>query len=286
MVETLEYVSKYSVLAFVVTCMVGAGLGLGVREVFAPLSRGRLVLFALAANFAFAPICAYALTSWIPIDRSYATGLLLLGGAAGAPFLPKLAVLADGDVAFSVGLMLLLTSGSVVFLPLALPAMIPGLKADTWAILKPLLLTMLLPLAAGMAVRSRSRPWADRLVGPVTRVSNLAMLLAVVLLIGMNFGSLLGTFGTGAAAVGAGFVALCLAAGYAAGGPTTATRSVLGLGTGQRNIAAALILATENYPDDPGVVVMLLVTTFAGVAVLLVAARRFARSAEPTRTAP
>ena len=39
----------------------------------------------------------------------------------------------------------------------------------------------------------------------------------------------------------------------ALGGPAPGTRSVLGLGTGQRNVAAALVIATQNF-TDPGVV--------------------------------
>ena len=50
---------------------------------------------------------------------------------------------------------------------------------------------------------------------------------------------------------------------------------------GQRNVAAALLIATQNFPTEPGVVVMLLVSTIAGLVVLLVAARRFARGADP-----
>src|SRR5437868_11484812 len=181
--------------------MVAAGLGLGVRDVAASLRRGRLVLLAVVANFVIAPAAAYALTQLIPLDRPNAVGLLLLGGAAGAPFLPKLAEAAKGDVAFSVGLMLLLTVGSVAFLPLALPLLIPGLSADPWPLLRPLLFTMLLPLAAGMAVRGRSERWASRLQPVFRAVSNVSVILAIVLLIGLNFHAMLGTFGSGAVAV-------------------------------------------------------------------------------------
>jgi BASS family bile acid:Na+ symporter len=256
--------------------MAAAGLGLGVREIVAPLRRGRLVVLAVVANFVIAPAIAFALTRVFPLDRPYANGLLLLGGAAGAPFLPKLAGLAKGDLAFSIGLMLLLTVGSVIFMPVVLPFLIPGLSADPWPILRPLLLTMLLPLAAGLAVRSRSERWSLRLRPVFGAVSNVSMILAVVLLAGLNFGAMLGTFGSGAVAVAVVFVSLSLAAGYALGGPAPGTRSVLGLGTGQRNVAAALVVATQNF-TDPGVVVMLLVSTFAGLVVLLFAARRFSR---------
>jgi len=276
--ESLEVVSKLAVLVFVVTCMVTAGLGLSLRDVVAPLRRARLVLFAVVANFVVAPGLAYALTELVPLDRSHAIGLLLLGGAAGAPFLPKLAELAKGDIAFSVGLMLLLMVGSVIFMPLVLPLMIPGLSADPWPLLRPLLFTMLLPLVGGMIVKNRSEKWAAKLRPVLGKVSNLSMLLAVALLIGLNFSALIGTFGTGAVGVGVLFVSLSLAVGCALGGPAPTTRSVLGVGTGQRNVAAALVIATQNF-TEPGVVVMLLVTTLAGVVVLLLVARWFARAA-------
>jgi BASS family bile acid:Na+ symporter len=279
--EFLESVSQIVVLVFVVSCMAAAGLGLSVRAVVAPLRRVRLVFLALVANFIIAPALAYALTELIPLHRPYAIGLLLLGGAAGAPFLPKLAELAKGDIAFSVGLMLILMVGSVVFMPLVLPLMIPGLTPEPWPLLQPLLATMLLPLAAGIVVKSCAEPWAMKLRPVFGTVSNISMLLVLLLLIGLNFRSMLGTFGSGAAAVGVVFVALSLAAGYALGGPAIGTRSVLGLGTGQRNVAAALLIATQNYADEPGVVVMLLVSTLAGLIPILWAARWFARWSSP-----
>ena len=283
MAEFLEIVSRLAVLVFVVTCMVTAGLGLTARAVVAPLRRVRVVLLAVAANFVLAPVLAFALTATIPLERPHAIGLLLLGGAAGAPFLPKLAELARGDVAFSVGLMLLLMVGSVVFMPIVLPLMIPGLAADPWPILRPLLLTMLVPLGVGMFVRSRSERWSSRLQGPFRLISNVSMILALLLLIGLNFRAMLGTFGSGAAAVAVVFVALSILVGYGLGGPSLQARSVLGLGTGQRNIAAALVLATQNFPEEPGVVVMLLVSTLAGLVVILLAARRFANIASIAR---
>ena len=276
MTEFFESVSKLAVLVFVVTSMASAGLGLGLRDVIAPLRRIRLVLLALLANFVFAPAIALALTQAVPLDRHFAIGLLLLGGAAGAPFLPKLAEIARGDIAFSIGLMLILMVGSVVFMPIVLPLMIPGLAPDPWPLLQPLLFTMLLPLAAGMAVRSRSGRWAVKLQPAFARVANVSLILSVVLLIGLNLRSMLEVFGTGAAAVAVLFVSLTLGVGYLLGGPARSTRSVLGLGTGQRNIAAALLIATQNFSQAPGVVVMLLVSTFAGLVPLLGAARWFA----------
>ncbi|VTR97131.1 bile acid:sodium symporter : Bile acid:sodium symporter, BASS family OS=gamma proteobacterium Hiromi1 GN=TBH_C2172 PE=4 SV=1: SBF [Gemmata massiliana] len=279
MVEFLEGVLKVAVLVFVVTCMAAAGLGLSAQALVAPFRRPRLVIAAVIANFVVAPALAYGLTELVKLDRPHAIGLLLLAGAAGAPFLPKLAELAKGDLAFSIGLVLLFTAGSAVFMPFVLPLLMPELSAEPWPLLQPLLFTMLLPLAVGMVVKNRSEQWSARLRTVLTRVSNISMVLTVVLLVGLNFRAILGTFGSGAVAVAVVFVALATAAGFALGGPTAGTRSVLALGTGQRNVAAALLVATQNFPDEPGVVVMLLVSTLAGLVVLLPAGRWFARRA-------
>ena len=57
-------------------------------------------------------------------------GLLLLGTAAGAPFLPKLAQIAKGNLAFGVGLMVLLMVVTVGYLPLVLPVLLPGVSVN------------------------------------------------------------------------------------------------------------------------------------------------------------
>lgn len=244
------------------------------------------MILALLANFLIAPALAYLLTVLVPLDRPHAIGLLLLGGAAGAPFLPKLAELAGGDVPFSVGLMLLLMVGSVSFLPLVLPFIIPGLAVDPWRFMRPLVLTMLRPLVAGMAVRNQSERWSTLLRPVLAAVSNISMIAAVLLLIGLNFQAMLGTLGSGAAAVAVVFVALSIAVGNLLSGPDPATRSVLGVGTGQRNIAAALLIATQSFASEPASWSCYSVSTFAGLAVLVLAARRFARRVTVHRATP
>ena len=51
----------------------------------------RLVLLALLANFVLMPLGALALAKVLWLDNPFAVGLLVLGCAASAPFLPKLA---------------------------------------------------------------------------------------------------------------------------------------------------------------------------------------------------
>ncbi len=56
------------------------------------------------------------------------------------------------------------------------------------------------------------------------------------------------------------------------------TRRVLALGTGQRNIAAALIVGGQSF-DDPKVVVMVVVVAIVGLLILMPVSRLVAKRA-------
>jgi len=124
--SALQTLQKLFTLAFVVTSMMSMGLSLTVSQILQPLRNIRLVTLALAANFVVVPAVAFALSRIIPLDQDVQIGLLLMGTAAGAPFLPKLTQIAKADVAFAVGLMTLLLLVTIVYLPIVLPLLLPG----------------------------------------------------------------------------------------------------------------------------------------------------------------
>src|SRR6202035_2317155 len=100
------------------------------------------------------------------------------------------------------------------------------------------------------------------------RASNISLFLLVLLITAANIDKVLQVFGTRGILAGVVFVALGLAVGWSVGGPRNDTRWVLGLGTGQRNIAAALVVGTESF-SDPRVVVMVIVVAIIGLIVLM-----------------
>ena len=107
----MEFLSKLvpiAMLAFVVSSMLAVGLSLTIGQIVAPLRNIKLVSLALLANFVLMPLAALAIASALNLDEPLGIALILLGTAAGAPFLPKLAGLARGNLAFAVGLMVLL----------------------------------------------------------------------------------------------------------------------------------------------------------------------------------
>ena len=185
-VTALESAAKFAIFIFVVTSMLGVGLGLSLYQILAPFRSTQLILSALAANFVVVPMLAYVITRLIPLDPPLAVGILLLGTGAGAPFLPKLAEFARGNLAFAVGLMVLLMTATIVYMPIVLPLLIPGAHIGPWPIAKPLVTVMLIPLTLGLLVKARKQSFASRLEPFLRRASTVALLLAIALVLGAN----------------------------------------------------------------------------------------------------
>jgi BASS family bile acid:Na+ symporter len=110
-------------------------------------------------------------------------------------------------------------------------------------------------------------------------VANVSGVVVLVLIVVLNLRSVLRLFGTGAIFAGLIFVVLSVFAGWLFGGPDRGIRDALGLGTGLRNVAVALLIGAKSF-NDPRVNVMVVVTALVGLFVLLPAARVFGRRAQ------
>src|SRR5277367_687316 len=195
----MEFLSKIvplTMLVFVVSSMLAVGLSLTVGEILAPLRNIRLVSIALLLNFFLMPLAAFVIARMLRLDQPLAVALLLLGTAAGAPFLPKLAAVAKGSLAFAVGLMVLLMVLTVGYMPLVLPLLLEGVSVDPAKIARSLVLLMLLPLGVGLSVKARFGHVADRSSTPLNRISSLSLVLLIALLLVTNIRNVISLFGT------------------------------------------------------------------------------------------
>jgi bile acid:Na+ symporter, BASS family len=269
--ELLSKVVPIAMLAFVVSSMLAVGLSLTIRQIVAPLRNGRLVLLALLANFVLMPLGALAIARILRLDQPLGIALLLLGAAAGAPFLPKLAGIAKGNLAFAVGLMVLLMVLTVAYMPLVLPLLLKGVSVDPMKIARSLVLLMLLPLGAGLAVNARFGNIAARMRAPLNRISTLSLALLVVLLLVTNIQNVISLFGTRGILASILFLLAGAGIGWLLGGPGLETKGVLALATAQRNIAAALVVGGKDF--DPKVLVMIVVVAVVGLLILMPLAR-------------
>jgi BASS family bile acid:Na+ symporter len=267
MSDTLEVLASLSGLVFVISSMLSMGLSLTMKQIVYPLKNARLVILALIVNFMLVPIVAYLISALFSLDEPLRIGLILLSTAAGAPFLPKLAEVAKGNTAFSVGLMVLLMVVTIIYLPLVLPLLLGNVDVNPWDIAQSLIFLMLIPLAVGLFIKARYDDTAVKLQPTFGQASNIAILVLLVLGVVLNFNQMIALVGSLGILAGIIFIVLALAAGYLIGGSDPGIKSVMGLGTAQRNIAAALVVAVQNFNND--VVTYLIVFSVLGLIILM-----------------
>jgi len=268
LMDLLDKVATTALLGFVVSSMMAMGVSFTVRQILDALRDVRLVLLALLANFVAMPLVALALDKMLRLDEPLGVGLLLLGAAAGAPFLPKLTELAKGNLPSAVGIMVLLSVGTAGYLPLVLPLLLPGVTVSSAKIAGWLFVLTLLPLAGGLALQTLYGEIAARVKPVLDWVSNVSLVPIVLLLAAANIEKILHIFGTRAILAGLLLIALGFGMGWMLGGPGIDTRRALALGTGQRNTAAALVVASESF-SDPSVVIMVIAVTIVGLLTLM-----------------
>jgi BASS family bile acid:Na+ symporter len=271
MTEILATLAQLSVLVFVIGSMASMGLSLKISQIVAPLKNVKLVIAALVANFVLVPLVAFLITKIIPLDEPVQIGLILLSAAAGAPFLPKLAEAAKGSTAFSVGLMVLLMVVTIIYLPLVLPLLLGGgVEVNPWDIAQSLIVMMLIPLGIGLFVNARYEETAARVKPTFGQASNIALLVLTVLGLVLNFRSMIDLVGSLGILAGILFVVISVVLGFLLGmlgSPEGGIRSVMGLGTAQRNISAALVVAAQNF--DSNVVTYVMVVAVLSLVVLM-----------------
>jgi BASS family bile acid:Na+ symporter len=278
--EILSKVIPIAMLAFVLSSMLSMGLSLTVAQILAPLRNYRLIVFALLANFVLMPFAAFGIAKLLQLDQPLGIALMLLGTASGAPFLPLLARISKGSLAFSVGLMVLLMVVTVGYMPLVLPLMLEGVSVDPLKIGRSLVFLMMLPLAIGLLVRARLSGLAAKTQPSLSRLSIVSLGLLIALLLITNLQNVLNLYGTRGVLASILFIAAGSGMGWMLGGPQSDTRGVMALGTAQRNIAAALVVGGQNF-RDPKVIVMVVVVAIVGLLLLMPLARYLAKFSKP-----
>lgn len=237
-------------------CLFGLLLAVGLRlktdQLVVALRECRLT-WILVANFVGMPLGVVLLIRLVQLPAELAAGMILLGAAPFAPVVPVFARMARADLALAAALTSLVPLLSAFLTPLACASAfwmvsIPGtLKFSVVHILIILAATVTAPLALGVAIHHLAPGLRSRILRPVEVVSEATGALSLIVVTAAEYGSILET----------GWVALVvmliaseagLGLGYVLGGAETARRRVVALGTSNRNIALALLLAVESFP--------------------------------------
>jgi BASS family bile acid:Na+ symporter len=232
-----------------------AGLRLTWAEIRDSL-RHNHVAWVLPLNFILVPAMALGLTRLFQLPTPIAAGMALLAAAPFAPVVPVFARMARADLALAAALTGLFPLLSAFLTPIVCELMLrpllatASLKFNIGSILVVLGSTITLPLAAGVVIRHCWPRIGHRLLRPCEVLSEAAGSISLIFVTVVEFKIILQTGGKALCAMVL-LSELSFFAGYILSGPSRAARFVIGIGTANRNIALALLVAVASFPGTP-----------------------------------
>jgi len=235
--------------------LLSAGLRLTWAEILESLQRNRLG-WVLPVNFILVPAMVLGAVRLFHIPTNLAAGMVILAAAPFAPVVPVFTRMARADLALASALTGLFPFLAAFLTPvicqLSLKPLLgaSALKFSFGSILIVLVSTITLPLALGVVFRHCWPLLGRCLLKPVEIISEAAGSISLIFVTVVEFQTIRQTGGKAL------FVMVLLSelsffAGYLLSGPTRAARFVIGVGTANRNIALALLVAVESFPGTP-----------------------------------
>ena len=233
--------------------LLGVGLRLTGAQVRDALGRSHLG-WILPLNFIGVPLVTLGLIRSFQIPTEAAIGMMLLAASPFAPVVPVFARMARADLALAAGLTGLFPFASALLTPLvcglSLRA-IPGaedIRFELLTILGVLLATITLPMAAGIAIRHWWTRFAVRVLRPVEVISEATGAVSLAFVTIVEFNTILQTGWMPLLAMVLGSE-IALVLGWFSSGPTKGIRRVIALGTSNRNIALAILIAVGSFAE-------------------------------------
>jgi BASS family bile acid:Na+ symporter len=270
-VMDLETLIMFVIRASIFLMVFSLGLSASVQEALYLVRRpGLLVRSLLAMNVAM-PIVAAVLATAFTFRRSVEIALIALAVSPVPPILPKKEFKAGGRAPYVIGLLVTAAALAIVFVPGALnllgrlfgrPLDVPLRVVASLA-----LITVLVPLAIGMAVRRVAPALAERMAGRVGAAAAALLVLAALPVLVGSWRAIVSLIGNGTIVAFAAFVVVGIAVGHLLGGPDPDNRSVLALATSTRHPGIAMAVAHVTFPGEK--LVLPAIALYLVVAIIL-----------------
>lgn len=264
------------ILALQVSVLVtvfGFGLKTTTRDLSYLIQRPGLLVRSLVSVFVVMPVVAVLLALLFDFGPMVETALIALAISPVPPLLPQKESKAGGDENYALGLLAILAVVAIAVIPLEILILqgIAGrpLEMASGAVIRVLLISTLLPLAAGMAMRSFMPALVARIEKPIAMIAKVLLALAVLVLLAAAAPAILALLdNSGTVIAMVVFLVIGLAVGHVLGRPDRNHSVVLALSTACRHPAIALLIAAANFPEERfGAVILLYVLLGALVAV-------------------
>ena len=230
------------------------GLKAGVHDATYMFRRpGKLAKALLAMNILM-PLFAVAFVLAFHLKHAVEVALVALAVSPVPPILPRKLRKAGATESDTIGLLVAVGILAIVFVPAAMEILervfhVP-LRMTFASVAALVFITIILPLALGIAVHTLAPVAADRLVNPIAKIASIALLLSAVVILFSGAPAIWELTGNGTLVAIAAFVLVGLLIGHFVGGPKPENRTGLALATASRHPGIAIALVVANFPEE------------------------------------
>ncbi len=276
--EILPVIFKIAIVIFLAASLMDMGLRLNLKDALLGLRNRRFVFYVVVWGFVLCPALAYLIVKVIPMETPYANGIIIQGLTPCAPFVAVLVDRVKGDLGLTAALMLVCITLTVIIMPLALPFMVTGMAVTSWQILKPILVTIALPLVIGMLIRGKSVAAADRIQPYAKKTVGITMIALVILFFVIYGEEMIGSIGSYTSLSLVIFCAILSTVPYWLGfGLQHKEKIVLSIGITTRNIGAAAVPCVAIAGVDQRVTAVIILSFFIMTVFALLTGKWFGR---------
>ncbi len=268
------------VMVFTISNLLSMGLQVNLGKMFRIVANPKFLGLTFGLGWVVGPAIAFLITMLLPLDNGYIIVLFIGSLAPCAPFLPPLLPKAHGDVDFAGAFIPVAAIGTSLLMPLIAPMLVKGIEMSVISLLKPLFITILLPLLIGALIKTFASNVADKIFNPVKRLAGLTTLLTIIFCLMLYYKPMWATAGSMATlSLTIFMVLMALISFYSGFGLNRGERIVMSLGMGTRNIAAVLIGVLTIATVTPNMVAMVVIWTLWSFILSIIIAPLMGRKA-------
>jgi BASS family bile acid:Na+ symporter len=206
------------IVVMLLTLVASLGMTFSVKQILEPLKRTWLLIATIVVNAGLAPLIAIGVCHVLPVSGEARVGLEVATIAAAGPVGLKACELAKrADLAMAVSFTIVLQLINIIVAPLWAKAVVTGATVNLLSIVGDLLLLVLAPLVVGLVLRGRYPEHRDGWKAGLEKTSNIALYIALVIGIAINWKPLVHSLGTWVIGASIIIVVLYIVIGGAAG---------------------------------------------------------------------
>jgi BASS family bile acid:Na+ symporter len=262
----IQTVIKLAIEVSIFMTVFSFGLKSSLDDVLYLVRRPSLFARSLLSMFIIMPVFTAAVVANLNLHPAVKIALVALAVSPIPPLLPQRELKAAGTASYGFGLLYTAALIAIIYVPIAVSLLANyfGIEDHTPAaeVARLVLITVLVPLSIGIAVRYYAPALAGRMAKPVLKAALVVLGVSILPLLVKLFPSVLSLIGDGTIVVIVAFVLVGLTVGHLLGGPEPDNRTILAFSTAIRHPGVALAIAVANFPGEkliPAAIVMYLI---------------------------